>query len=114
VTPLADRVARFMAELRPKGLRVVLDDFGIGPLSLRQLRDFRFDGVKIDRSFVKDIDRSPENQALVGALVSVAHRFGMTAVAKGVETRGEAACLRGLGTDGQQGYLFGRPGPLPE
>lgn len=48
-TLLADRVARFMAELRPRGLSFVLDDFGIGPLSLRQLRDFRFDGVKIDR-----------------------------------------------------------------
>lgn len=51
-TLLADRVTRFMAELRPKGLRVVLDDFGIGPLSLRQLRDFCFDGVKIDRTAI--------------------------------------------------------------
>ena len=71
-------------------------------------------GVKIDRAFVKDIDRSAENQALVGALVSVAHRFGMTATAKGVETQAEAACLRTLGADGLQGFLFGRPGPLPE
>jgi len=69
---------------------------------------------QVDRSFVKDIDRSPENQALVGALVSVAHRFGMTAVAKGVETQGEGARLRALGVDGLQGFLFGRPGPLPD
>jgi EAL domain-containing protein (putative c-di-GMP-specific phosphodiesterase class I) len=112
-TLLADRVARFMRELRPRGLRFVLDDFGLGPLSLRQLRDFRFDGVKIDRSLVRGIEGSPDNRALVGALVSVAHRFGMFAIAKGVETEGEAAQLRALGVDGLQGFLFGRPGPAP-
>ena len=50
----------------------------------------------------------------MGALVSVAHRFGMTATAKGVETEGEALRLRALGVDGLQGFLFGRPGPLPD
>jgi EAL domain-containing protein (putative c-di-GMP-specific phosphodiesterase class I) len=112
-TLLSDRVARFMAELRPRGVCFVLDDFGIGPLSLRQLRDFRFDGVKIDRTFVKGIDRSADDQALVGALVTVAHRFGMFAIAKGVETEGQAAQLRALGVDGLQGFLYGRPGPVP-
>jgi EAL domain-containing protein (putative c-di-GMP-specific phosphodiesterase class I) len=110
-TLLADRVARFVEELRPRGLRFVLDDFGGGSLSLRQLRDFRFDGLKINRSIVKGIEASPDNQALVGALVTVAHRFGMFAVAKGVDTQREAAHLRDLGVDGLQGYLLGRPGP---
>jgi EAL domain-containing protein (putative c-di-GMP-specific phosphodiesterase class I) len=91
----------------------VLDDHGIGPLSLRQLRDFGFDGVKIDRSFVRDIDGSADDQALVGALVTVAHRFGMFAIAKGVETEAQAAQLRALGVDGLQGFLYGRPGPVP-
>lgn len=113
VALLADRMTRFMGELRPSGLSFVLDDFGIGPLSLRQLRDFGFDGVKIDRSFVKGIAASPDNQALVGALVSVAHRFGMLAVAKGVEDEGDAAQLRALGVDGLQGYLYGRPSATP-
>ncbi len=112
-TLVADRVTRFMAELRPLGLRFVLDDFGQGPLSLRQLRDFRFDGVKIDRSCLKDIESSSEAQALVEALVTVAHRFGMFAVAKGVETEAQAQRLRTLGVDGLQGYLFGRPSPTP-
>jgi EAL domain-containing protein (putative c-di-GMP-specific phosphodiesterase class I) len=112
-TLVAERVTRFMAELRPLGLRFVLDDFGLGPLSLRQLRDFRFDGVKIDRSCLKDVESSPDAQALVEALVSVAHRFGMFAVAKGVETEAQARQLRALGVDGLQGYLFGRPGPTP-
>lgn len=113
VAPLADRVARFMAELRPRGLRFMLDDFGIGPLSLRQLRDFRFDGVKIGRSLVKDVDSSPDDRALVGALVTVAHRFGTCAIATGVETHAQGAQLRALGVDGLQGFLYGHPGPLP-
>lgn len=111
-TVLADRVARIMAELRPQGVSFVLNDFGTGPLSLRHLQEVRFAGVKIDRALVRGIDASPERQALVGALVSVAHRFGMFAVAKGVETEGEAAQLRALGVDGLQGFLFGLPGPL--
>jgi EAL domain-containing protein (putative c-di-GMP-specific phosphodiesterase class I) len=106
---LPDRVARFVAEMRPTGLRFVLDDFGAGPLSLRQLRDLRFDGVKIDGEFVRRIDARPESQALVGALASVAHRFGMFAAAKGVETAAEASELRALGLDHLQGFHFGRP-----
>ena len=113
VAPLADRMARFMEEMRPRGLSFVLDDFGSGPLSLRRLRDLRFDGVKIDRSFVKGIESSSQDQALVGALVSAAHRFGLFAVAKGVESEAEAAQLRALGVDGLQGFLYGRPGPAP-
>lgn len=100
-----------MQELRPRGLGFVLHDFGSGPLSLRQLRDLRFDGVKIDGAFVRGINASPANQTLVGALVTVAHRFGMYAVAKGVETEAEAAHLRDLGVDGLQGYLLQRPRP---
>jgi EAL domain-containing protein (putative c-di-GMP-specific phosphodiesterase class I) len=111
-TILADRVARAMAELRPHGVSFVLDDFGNGPPSLRQLQEIRFAGVKIDHPLVRDVDASPERQALIGALISVAHRFGMFAVAKGVESEAEAAQLRALGVDGLQGALFGPPGPL--
>jgi EAL domain-containing protein (putative c-di-GMP-specific phosphodiesterase class I) len=106
---LPERVARFVAEMRPRGLRFVLDDFGAGPLSLRQLRDCGFDGVKVDAVFVRRIEARPENQALVGALVTVAHRFGMFAAAKGVESGAEAAELRALGIDYLQGFHFGRP-----
>lgn len=111
-TILADRVARVVAELRPHGVSFVLDDFGNGPLSLRQLQEIRFAGVKIGQPLVRGIDASPERQVLIGALVSVAHRFGMFAVAKGVETDAEAAQLRALGVDGLQGILFAPPGPL--
>ncbi len=109
---LADRLARAMAELRPHGVHFVLDDFGNGPLSLRQLQEIRFAGVKIDQSLVRGVDASSKRQALVGALVSVAHHLGMFAVAKGVETEAEAAQLRALGVEGLQGSLFGPPGPL--
>lgn len=111
-TLLADRTPRVMAELRPHGVSFVLDDFGNGPISLRQLQEVRFAGVKIDHLLVRGVDASSERQALIGALISVAHRFGMFAVAKGVESEAEAAQLRALGVDGLQGALFGAPGPL--
>jgi EAL domain-containing protein (putative c-di-GMP-specific phosphodiesterase class I) len=108
-----ERVARFLAEVQPKGLRFVLDDFGSAPISLRQLRDCRFDGVKFGGSLVRGIDSMPDNQPLVGALVGVAHRFGMFAIAKGVETAAEASALRALGVDGLQGFHLGRPRSMP-
>ncbi|NAZ38111.1 EAL domain-containing protein [Rubellimicrobium sp. CFH 75288] len=106
---LPELVGRFMAEVQPRGVSFALDDFGAGLIAFRHLRDFLFDCVKVDRLFVSGIDRSPDNQVLVEALVTVARQFGMFAVAEGVETEAEAAHLRSLGVDCLQGYLFGRP-----
>jgi EAL domain-containing protein (putative c-di-GMP-specific phosphodiesterase class I) len=106
---LPERVARFIAEMRPRGLRFVLDDFGAGPLSLRQLRDCGFDGSRSMRSSSAAYEVRPEIQALVGALVSVAHRFGMFARGQGRGNRREATELRELGMDHLQGFHFGRP-----
>ncbi|EYD75173.1 Putative cyclic di-GMP phosphodiesterase, EAL domain protein [Rubellimicrobium mesophilum DSM 19309] len=106
---LPDRVTRFMAEMRPKGVSFALDDFGAGAVSFWRLKDFRFDCVKIDRSLVARIEASPDNQVVARALIAVAHQFGMSAIAEGVESEAEAARMRALGVDFLQGYLFGRP-----
>jgi EAL domain-containing protein (putative c-di-GMP-specific phosphodiesterase class I) len=106
---LPEIVIRFMADLQPRGVCFALDDFGAGLIAFRHLKDFLFDMVKIDSLFVRGIDSSPDNQALVAALLSVAHQFGMLAVAEGVETEAEARFLRKLGVDCLQGYLFGIP-----
>jgi EAL domain-containing protein (putative c-di-GMP-specific phosphodiesterase class I) len=106
---LPELVIRFMAEAQPKGISFALDGFGGGMTSFRHLKDFFFDIVKIDRVFVRGIDRSPDNQVLAAALISVAKQFDMYAVAEGVETREEAKMLTGLGVDCLQGYLFGVP-----
>ncbi len=108
---LPEVVIRFMAEMQPRGVSFALDDFGAGLTAFRYLKDFFFDLVKIDALFVKDIDRSPDNQVMAEALLTVAHQFEMFAVAEGVETEAEAALLTRLGADCLQGYLFGRPKP---
>ncbi|ARO13729.1 diguanylate phosphodiesterase [Ketogulonicigenium robustum] len=106
-------VIRFMAEFRPHGITFALDDFGAGLTAFKYLRDFLFDMVKIDTIFIRGIHTSPDNQVVTEALLSVAHQFGMFAVAEGVETIEEAAFLQDLGVDCLQGYLFGVPTATP-
>ncbi len=106
---LHENVIRFMREMQPQGVGFALDGFGAGMTAFRYLRDFYFDLVKIDKSFVKGIDRDPDNQVLAEALTTVAHQFEMFVVADGVETEAEATFLRGIGVDCLQGYYFGVP-----
>ncbi|WP_322894527.1 MULTISPECIES: EAL domain-containing protein [unclassified Yoonia] len=106
---LPDLMIRFMAEVQPKGVAFALDGFGAGMTAFRHLKDFMFDLVKIDKSFVHGIDEDHDNQVLAEALTTVAHQFEMFAVADGVETEEEAAFLRSIGVDCLQGYLFGMP-----
>lgn len=106
---LPDVMIRFMAEMQPKGVAFALDGFGAGMTAFRYLKEFFFDLVKIDKSFVRGIDSDPDNQVLAEALITVAHQFEMFAVADGVETEEEAAFLRSIGVDCLQGYLFGVP-----
>jgi EAL domain-containing protein (putative c-di-GMP-specific phosphodiesterase class I) len=106
---LPEVVIRFMAEVRPRGVRFALDDFGAGLIAFRHLRDFQFDIAKVDSLFVRGIDASPDNQVLAAALVKVARQLGMLVVAEGVETQEEARYMRKLGVEYLQGYLFGVP-----
>ncbi|MEM7546783.1 MAG: bifunctional diguanylate cyclase/phosphodiesterase [Pseudomonadota bacterium] len=94
---------------RAHGAALALDDFGAGRTSFKHLKEFRFDMVKIDGSFISDIDASADNQMMVSALVAIAQQFDMMIVAEFVETASEARILRQLGVDGFQGYFFGRP-----
>ena len=106
---LPELVVRFMTEMQPKGVAFALDGFGAGYTAFRHLKDFFFDLVKIDKSFVRNIDADPDNQVLAEALITVAHQFEMFAIADGVETAEEAAFLRGIGVDCLQGYHYGVP-----
>jgi len=110
---MPDVVLAFMSGLRARGVSFALDDFGAGYTAFRHLRDFCFDIVKIDGQFVRRIDRDPDNEVLVAALVSVARHFDMFTVAERVETPAEAARLAALGVDCLQGYLFGVPATEP-
>ena len=106
---LHENVIRFMAEMQPKGVCFALDGFGAGMTAFRYLKDFFFDLVKIDKSFIRGIESDPDNQVLAEALITVAHQFEMFAIADGVETEAEARFLRQIGVDCLQGYLYGVP-----
>jgi EAL domain-containing protein (putative c-di-GMP-specific phosphodiesterase class I) len=106
-------VVRFMSDLGRKGIAFALDDFGAGHTAFRYFRDFSFDMLKIDGQFTHNIDRDPDNQALVRALVSIGKHFQMLTVAEMVETAAEAECMRAIGVDCLQGFAFGAPSMKP-
>jgi diguanylate cyclase (GGDEF)-like protein/PAS domain S-box-containing protein len=108
-------IARYALEgLRRLGARVALDDFGLGYSSLAHLKELPVDVVKVDRSFVADLGCSPEDRAIVEAMLTLARRMGLSVIAEGVETREQDEALRALGCPTVQGYLYGRPVPAAE
>lgn len=109
-----DLVEGVLRELQNMTVRAVLDDFGTGYCSLTYLHRFPFDGLKIDKSFVKDIDRRTKNRDIVHSTVMLAHRLGMDVVAEGIETSKEAEELTRLECEFGQGTLFGRSLPVRE
>jgi len=95
-----------LRDLRELGVRVALDDFGTGYSSLNYLRKFPFDKIKIDKSFVDDIDRRNQSRAIVQAIIDLTSALGMATVAEGVETTSQLDTLRDLGCDEIQGYVI--------
>jgi len=109
-----DRITLQLSDLQAIGVRIALDDFGTGQASLSHLRAFPFDTVKIDRSFVRDIAEDHQDADLIRAIIRLAHTLGIEVVAEGVETREQHAFLRAEGCDLVQGFLLGRPAPMPK
>lgn len=102
-------VLRTLSSLSQIGVMVALDDFGTGYSSLGYLRKFAFDKLKIDKSFVRDIDENADRRAIFGTVVRLAKILGMQTVAEGVENEAELACVRDQGCGIVQGFLTGRP-----
>ena len=98
-----------LQRLKGLGVRIAMDDFGTGYSSLSYLRRFPFDKIKIDRSFVMDIETDPAANRLLESIVQLCKVLGMRTVAEGVETEGQANVLRSLGCDELQGYLYAKP-----
>ena len=103
-----------LSRLRETGVKVWLDDFGTGFSGLSHLRRVPVDGVKIDRSFIADILRDPDDLALTTAIIAMAHSLGIIVVAEGVEKEGQYALLRERGCDLAQGYWIGHPVAIDE
>ncbi len=106
-------VITFMEEWQRKGVAFAMDDFGAGNTAIRYFKDFMFDILKIDGQFIRKINKDPDNQALVKALLGIGKHFEMFTVAESVETPEVAECLRAMGVDCLQGYLFGPPSVRP-
>jgi EAL domain-containing protein (putative c-di-GMP-specific phosphodiesterase class I) len=102
-------VSSVLARLRHAGVKVWLDDFGTSFSGLSHLRRVPVDGVKIDRSFIADVLRDPDDLALTTAIIAMAHSLGIQVVAEGVEKEGQYAILRERGCDMAQGYWLGHP-----
>ena len=103
-----------VGSLKNQGIRLALDDFGTGYSSLAHLRALPFDRIKIDRSFVTSINDNPESAAIVNAITRLADSLNLAVTAEGIENEMVESRLRGIGNYKGQGWLFGRPMPIPE
>ena len=109
-----DRTQRVLADLHAWGLSLAIDDFGTGYSSLARLKHLPVDILKIDRSFIHDVDRDHESGRMVEAMIQLAHGLGMVPLAEGIETEGELAFLQAAGCTRGQGFLFARPVPADQ
>jgi diguanylate cyclase (GGDEF)-like protein/PAS domain S-box-containing protein len=107
-------VVQKLDELGLRRIRLAIDDFGTGYSSLSYLKRFRINKIKIDQSFVRDITVDPDDQAIVVAIIQMAHGLGMGTIAEGVETAEQLNFLRRRGCEEAQGYYFSRPLPAAE
>jgi EAL domain-containing protein (putative c-di-GMP-specific phosphodiesterase class I) len=102
---------RCLRELRAMGVRLALDDFGMGYSSFGYLRQFAFDELKLDRDFVRPLGDEPRAAAVAKAIVEFGHSMNMAVCAEGVETVGQLRLLQAMGCDLVQGFMLGRPLP---
>ena len=96
------------------GVRIAMDDFGTGYSSLSYLQSFPFDKIKIDRSFISNVDSNPHSAGIVRGVLGLAHGLDLPVLAEGVETQQQLAFLKKEGCEEVQGYLMGRPRPIEE
>jgi diguanylate cyclase (GGDEF)-like protein/PAS domain S-box-containing protein len=107
-----EQTKQVMRQLRALGLSISIDDFGTGYSSLSFLKRFPIDTIKIDRSFVRDIPRNPNDAEITTAIIAMAHKLHLKVVAEGVETPEQLAFLAEHQADYVQGYLFSKPLPF--
>jgi diguanylate cyclase (GGDEF)-like protein len=109
-----ERALRVLTALRDMGVKIAIDDFGIGYASLSALKRFPLDTIKIDRSFIRDLAGVGEDKALTEAIIAMGRTLSLTVVAQGVETRAQVDFLRAHACDELQGFYYNRPVPADQ
>jgi EAL domain-containing protein (putative c-di-GMP-specific phosphodiesterase class I) len=110
----ADRTQHVLHELHDAGFTLAIDDFGTGYSSLARLKHLPVDVLKIDRSFISNVDTDPGSGRMVEAVIQLARGLGMIPLAEGIERSEELGFLRAAGCERGQGFLFSRPVPAEE
>jgi diguanylate cyclase (GGDEF)-like protein len=115
-TIIADKVRTLhvLRQIKALGVTVAIDDFGTGYSSLDTLRSFPFDRIKLDRSFMADVERSPQAKAIIRAVLTLGRSLEIPVLAEGVETQAQFSILQVEGCNEAQGFLLGRPKPIGE
>jgi predicted signal transduction protein with EAL and GGDEF domain len=108
------RVLEALQALGTMGVKIAMDDFGTGYASIAMLRFFSFHKLKLDKSFLRDLEADPGARAILEAMLGLGRGLGMAVLVEGVETASQLAWLRANGCDHGQGYLFGRPAPIED
>ncbi|MEY2447011.1 MAG: hypothetical protein QOH79_487, partial [Acidimicrobiaceae bacterium] len=109
-----DQASATLHSLADRGVGISIDDFGTGWASLTYLKSFPIHVLKIDRSFVADIDQSADGVAIVRSILALGAELGHVVVAEGIETQAQQEALQALGCLIGQGYLYGRPTPADQ
>jgi Amt family ammonium transporter len=104
-----NRTVTELNRLRKIGVQIAIDDFGTGYSSLSYLRRMPIDHLKIDRSFIRGLENTKENDQIVRSIITLARSLGLTVIAEGVENRDQLDRLRTLDCDKAQGFMFSRP-----
>ncbi|MET0169472.1 MAG: bifunctional diguanylate cyclase/phosphodiesterase [Aliihoeflea sp.] len=110
----AQRSFETLRRIRALGVTIAIDDFGTGYSSLDTLRSFPFDRIKLDRSFMKELEHSLQSRAILRAVLALSRSLEISVLAEGVETSRQLELLRQEGCDEAQGFFLGMPGPIPE